>query len=137
LLFVPMDWVSHLTPSLLSRQLLTNVQVNNITTLHDTHKHTYIHTSHRHYYSSSSLLDFFHPSWQAGWPRPFPTIQKKVTQCFLIWFMLTANIQNVQYKEWPLTKCVHCSFISKSIIMQFEEECCGAISQNSPGSKFH
>jgi hypothetical protein len=43
LLFIPTDWVSHLTPSLLSRWLLTNVQINNTTTLHDTHGHTYIH----------------------------------------------------------------------------------------------
>jgi hypothetical protein len=43
LLFVPTDRISHLTPSLRSGQLLTNVQVNNITTLHGTHGHTYIH----------------------------------------------------------------------------------------------
>jgi hypothetical protein len=36
-LFVPMDRVSHLTPSLLSERLLTNVQVNNTSALHDTH----------------------------------------------------------------------------------------------------
>ncbi len=38
-----MGRVSHLTPSLLSGWLLTNVQVNNTTTLYDTQGHTYIH----------------------------------------------------------------------------------------------
>jgi hypothetical protein len=52
LLFVPTDRVSHLTPSLLSGQLLTNVQVNNTAALHDTHGHTYIH-------QKSALLFFF------------------------------------------------------------------------------
>jgi hypothetical protein len=60
LLFAPTDRVSHLTPPLLSGRLLTNVQVNNIATLHDTHGHTYIH----HigiailllFYTSSNLL---------------------------------------------------------------------------------
>jgi hypothetical protein len=72
LLFVPMDWVSQLTPSLLSGRLLINVQVNNMEEIHDTHGHTYICTSHQYYYSSSSL-HFFHSSWQAGWLRPFPS----------------------------------------------------------------
>ncbi len=36
------------------------------------HTWTHIYTSHWQYYSSS-LLHFFHPSWQAGWPRPFPS----------------------------------------------------------------
>jgi hypothetical protein len=48
LLFVTIDRVSHQTPSLLSGRLLTNVQVNNITTLHDTH-----------IYITSALLFFF------------------------------------------------------------------------------
>ncbi len=69
LLFISVGQVSHLTPSLLSGWLLTNVQENNITTLHDTHAHIY--TSHRHYYSSSFFLHFFHSFWQAGWFRPF------------------------------------------------------------------
>jgi hypothetical protein len=38
-----LDQVSHLSPSLLSGWLLTNVQVNNTTKLYDTHGHTYIH----------------------------------------------------------------------------------------------
>ncbi len=42
LLFISVGWVSHLMPSLLSGWLLTNVQVNNITMLHNTHGHTYI-----------------------------------------------------------------------------------------------
>ncbi len=42
-LFISMGRVLHLTPSLLSGWLLTNVQVNNITRLHDTHGHIYIH----------------------------------------------------------------------------------------------
>jgi hypothetical protein len=61
LLFVSTDWVSHPIPSLLSRRLLTNVQVNNITTLHDTHGHTNIHhigiTILLPFYTSSTLLD--------------------------------------------------------------------------------
>ncbi len=52
LLFISMGRVSLLTPSLLSGWLLTNVQVNNITTLHDTHKHLYI-TSALLFFSSS------------------------------------------------------------------------------------
>jgi hypothetical protein len=42
LLFISVGWVSHLMPSLLSGWLLTNVQVNNIIMLHNTHGHTYI-----------------------------------------------------------------------------------------------
>jgi hypothetical protein len=60
LLFVPMDRVSHLTPSLLSGQLLINVQVNNTAALHDTHGHTSIHhigiTILLLFYTSSVLL---------------------------------------------------------------------------------
>jgi hypothetical protein len=60
LLFALTDRVAHLTPSLLPRRLLTNVQVNNITTLHDTHGHTYIHhigiTILLLFYTSSTLL---------------------------------------------------------------------------------
>ncbi len=59
-LFVPTDRVSHITPSLLSERLLTNVQVNNITMQHDTHGHTYIHhigiTILLLFYTSSTLL---------------------------------------------------------------------------------
>jgi hypothetical protein len=59
-LFVPTDQVSHITPSLLSERLLTNVQVNNITMQHDTHGHTYIHhigiTILLLFYTSSTLL---------------------------------------------------------------------------------
>jgi hypothetical protein len=49
-----MDWVSHLTPSLLSGWLLTNVQANNITTLHDTQGHTLLFFSSS--YTSSTLF---------------------------------------------------------------------------------
>ncbi len=60
LLFESTDRVLHPTPSLLPRQLLTNVQVNNITTLHDTHGHTNIHhisiTILLSFYTSSILL---------------------------------------------------------------------------------
>ncbi len=60
LLFVSTDRVSHPTPSLLSGQLLTNVQVNHITTLHDTHGNTYIHhinlTILLSFYTSSTLF---------------------------------------------------------------------------------
>jgi hypothetical protein len=60
LLFISMGRVSHLMPSLLSGWLLTNVQVNNITTLHDTHGHIYIHhigiTILLPLYTSSTLL---------------------------------------------------------------------------------
>ncbi len=63
LLFVPMDWVSHLTPSLLSGQLLTNVQENNITTLHDTNGHTYMH-----HIGITILLSFYTSSTLPGRP---------------------------------------------------------------------
>jgi hypothetical protein len=60
LLFVPRARVSHLTLSLLTGWLLTNVQVNKITTLHDQHVHTYIHhigiTILLPFYTSSTLL---------------------------------------------------------------------------------
>ncbi len=60
LLFAPTDRISHLTPSLLSGRLLTNVQVNNITMLHDTYGHTNIHhigiTILLLFYTSSTLL---------------------------------------------------------------------------------
>ncbi len=60
LLFVPMERVSHPTPSLRSGWLLTNVQVNNITTLHDTQGYTYIHhigiTILLPFYTSSTLF---------------------------------------------------------------------------------
>jgi hypothetical protein len=60
LLYVPTDRISRLTPSLPSGRLLTNVQVNNITTLHGTHEHTYIHhigiTVLLLFYTSSTLL---------------------------------------------------------------------------------
>jgi hypothetical protein len=49
-----------LNPSLLSGRLLTNVQVNNITTQHDTHGHTYLHhigiTILLVFYTSCNLL---------------------------------------------------------------------------------
>jgi hypothetical protein len=57
-------------PFIAVRWLLTNVQVSNITTLHDTHGHTYIHhigiTIPLLFYTSSTLLG-------RGWPRPFPS----------------------------------------------------------------
>jgi hypothetical protein len=60
LLFVPTDRISHLTPSLLSGRLLTNVQVNNTAALHDTHGHRYIHhisiTIFLLFYTSSTFL---------------------------------------------------------------------------------
>jgi hypothetical protein len=62
LLFISMGRVSHLTPSLLSGWLLTNVQVNNITTLHDTHGHTY-----KHHISITILLFFHTSSTLFGW----------------------------------------------------------------------
>jgi hypothetical protein len=65
LLFIFLGWVSHLMPSLLSGWLLTNVQVNGIIKLHNTHKHSYIYASHRHYYSS--LLLTLLPLFLAGW----------------------------------------------------------------------
>jgi hypothetical protein len=71
LLFIPMGRVSHLMPSLLSGWLLTNVQVNNLITLHDTHGHTYIH--HIGITILLFFLHFFYSPWQAGWFRPFPS----------------------------------------------------------------
>jgi hypothetical protein len=60
------------TPSafLLSGWLLTNVQVNNITTLHDVCAHMYIH--HIGITILFFFLHLFQSSWQAGWSRPFP-----------------------------------------------------------------
>jgi hypothetical protein len=58
LLFISMGLVSHLTPSLLSGWLLTNVQVNNIITLHNTY--IYIYT-----YITSALL-FFSSSYTSS-----------------------------------------------------------------------
>ncbi len=43
LLFAPTDQVSHSTPSLLTRRLLTHVQVNNMAVLHDTCTDTHIY----------------------------------------------------------------------------------------------
>ncbi len=63
MLFVPIDQVSHLTPSLLSGWLLTNVQVNNTAMLHDTHGHTY-----KHHIGIAILLLFFTSSTLLGRP---------------------------------------------------------------------
>jgi hypothetical protein len=81
LLFAPTDQVSHLTPSLQTGWLLTNVQVNNMAMLHGTFT-THIYTSHCYYYSSSSLY-FFHSLLQAGWPRPFPSDAPGIYRCGL------------------------------------------------------
>jgi hypothetical protein len=62
LLFISMGRVSHLTPSLLPGLFLTNVQVNNITTLHDTHGHTFIH-----HIGITFLLLFLHYKYFRGW----------------------------------------------------------------------
>jgi hypothetical protein len=64
---------SGFTPNafLLSGWLLTNVQVNIITMLHNICAHMYIH-----HIGITILLFFlhvFHSSWQAGWSRPFPS----------------------------------------------------------------
>jgi hypothetical protein len=60
LLLILTDRFSHLTPSLLSGWLLTDIQVNNLTTLHNTHGHIYIHhigiTILLPSYTSSTLL---------------------------------------------------------------------------------
>ncbi len=71
LLFISMGQVSHLTPSLLSGWLLTNVQVNIISTLHNTRVHIY-----KHYIGITILfffLHFFHSLWPAGQFRLFPS----------------------------------------------------------------
>ncbi len=81
LLIISMDRVSHLTPSLLYRWLLTNVQVNNKTTLHDTHGHTYIH--HIGITILLFFLHFFHSPWQAGWFRPFLSDKGPFTQLLI------------------------------------------------------
>ncbi len=67
LLFISVGRVSHLTPSccLGGFSLLTKVQVNNITSLLDTHMCTYVYTSHQHY--CSSLLSTHLPFFLAGW----------------------------------------------------------------------
>ncbi len=64
-LAVYLNWSGFTPNAFLSGWLLTNVQVNNITTLHDTHGHTHIYTSHWHYYSS--LLSTLLPLFLAGW----------------------------------------------------------------------
>ncbi len=62
---------SGFTPNifLLSGRLLTNVQVNNITTLHAICAHMYVH--HIGITILLFFLHIFYSSWQAGWPRPF------------------------------------------------------------------
>jgi hypothetical protein len=52
-----MNHVSHLSPPLLSGWLLTNVQVNNITELYDTHGHAY--TVYLHHSGITILLSSF------------------------------------------------------------------------------
>jgi hypothetical protein len=64
---------SGFTPNafLLSGWLLTNVQVNNTTALHEKCAHMYIH-----HIGITILLFFlyiFHSSWQADWSRPIPS----------------------------------------------------------------
>jgi hypothetical protein len=61
---------------LLSRRLLTNVQVNNITTLYDTHGHTYIH-----HIGISIILPFYTSSTLLG--RPAGPDPSHLTQEFL------------------------------------------------------
>jgi hypothetical protein len=65
---------------LLSGWLLTNVQVNNITMLHDICAHMYIH--HISITILLSFLDIFHSSWQTGWYRLFlsDTVRSKHRQ---------------------------------------------------------
>ncbi len=69
LLFISMGRVSHLTPSLLSGWLLTNVQVTNVTIIHDTHGHIYIH--HIGITILLFFLHFFHSLRQVGQLRLF------------------------------------------------------------------
>jgi hypothetical protein len=57
-------------PFIAVRRLLTNKQVNNITTLHDTHGHTYIHHISILFLFSFTLLPLFLAGWLA---RPSPS----------------------------------------------------------------
>ncbi len=78
---------------LLSGWLLTNVQVNNITTLHDICAHMYIH-----YIGITILLfllHFFHSSWQAGWSRPFLSDTHTYLQTSSIYLKLSFSAYNV------------------------------------------
>jgi hypothetical protein len=94
------DWVSHLSQSLLSRWLLTNVQVNNTTTLYDTHGHEYIHHIGNTILLSSFLLfflNFFHLSWQAGWFRPFRSDTVMVTRkCIITRYIIKITVAIIQ-----------------------------------------
>jgi hypothetical protein len=58
----------HLPAIWVASHLCTSKHHNTVTR----HMYTHVYTSHRHYYSSL-LLHIFHSSWQAGWPRPFPS----------------------------------------------------------------
>ncbi len=101
-ILVFLDRVSHLVPSLLSRWLLTNVQVNNTTTLYDTHEHTYIHHIGITILLSSFLLfflHFFHLSWQAGWSWPFRSDTVMVTRKCIITRYITKITVSIIQKE--------------------------------------
>ncbi len=106
LLFVPTDRVSHLYPSSLSGGLLTNVQVNNITTLHDTHGHTYIHhigiTIVLPFYTSCTLLG------KAAGPDP-----SRLTQYFqtdLYGTDLDSKAQTSERNIWIISRPNHVPF---------------------------
>ncbi len=72
LLFTPMAHVSCSNPSLPTGRLNTNVQVNNIATLHHIYTDTHIYIT-LYYYSFPSTY-FFHSLGQAGWLRPFSSV---------------------------------------------------------------
>jgi hypothetical protein len=80
LLFISMGRVSHLTPSLLSWWLLTNVQVNIITLLYDTHGHIYI----------TLALLFFSYSYTCStlFGRPASSDSSRLTQLQLLLLLL-------------------------------------------------
>jgi hypothetical protein len=95
LLFISMGRVSHLTPSLLSGWLPTNVQVNNITTLHDTHVHIYI-------YITSALL-FFSSSYTSS-------LSGRLVQTLPVWH--TKCSYQCHASNWAFTKCLVIIFSS-------------------------
>jgi hypothetical protein len=96
LLFISLDRISHLMPFLLSGWLLTDVQVNNITTPRDSHR-----------YITSALiffffLHFFHPSWQAGWSRPFPSDKVTPYQTSIHKWVFTYKILPSSFAGWQI-----------------------------------
>ncbi len=84
-------------PSLPTGRLHTNVQTNNITTLHDIYTVTHILITFILLLLLSSY--FFHSPGQAGWPRPFPS----VTFTHIPLFCFNFNLKKIPFSYICLT----------------------------------